>query len=68
MIAKALERAQEGASAEELTRMIVDDTDAAERRIAAAAQRAAEADRQRRAEQRPTPTIDPRPASEGPRG
>ena len=68
LIAKALERAQEGASAEEITRMIVDDTDAAERRIAAAAQRAAEADRQRRAEQRPTPTIDPRPASEGPRG
>ena len=68
LIAKAYERAQEGASAEDITRMIIDDTDAAERRIAAAEQRAAEADRQRRAEQRPAPTIGPRPASEGPRG
>ena len=66
LIAKAYERAQEGASAEDITRMIVEDTDAAERRIAAAEQRAAEADRQRRAEQRPAPTI--RPASEGPQG
>ena len=66
LIAKAYERAQGGASAEDITRMIVEDTDAAERRIAAAEQRAAEADRQRRAEQRPAPTI--RPASEGPRG
>ncbi len=68
LIAKAFERAQEGASAEEITKMIIDDTDAAERRMEAAAQRAAEADRQRRAEQRPAPTIDPRPVSEGPRG
>ncbi len=67
LIAKAYERAQEGANAEEITKMIVDDTEAAERRMAAAAERAAEADRQRRAE-RPTPTIDTRPASEGPRG
>ena len=67
LIAKAFERSQEGASAEEITKMIVDDTDAAERRMVAAAQRAAEAEKQRRAE-RPTPTIDPRPASEGPRG
>ena len=66
LIEKAYERAREGASAEEVTRMIVDEADAAERRMEAAAQRAAESDRQRRAEQRPAPTIDPRPASEGP--
>jgi len=66
LIEKAYERAREGASADEVTRMIVDEADAAERRMEAAAQRAAESDRQRRAEQRPAPTIDPRPASEGP--
>ncbi len=66
LIEKAYERSREGASAEEVTRLIVDEADAAERRMEAAAQRAAESDRQRRAEQRPTPTIDPRPASEGP--
>ena len=62
-----LERLGTTASAEEITRMIVEEADAAERRMAAAAQRAAEADRQRRTE-RPAPTIDPRPAPEGPRG
>ncbi len=66
LIEKAFERAREGMSADEITRMIVAEVDAAERRMAADAQRAAEADRQRRAE-RPAPTIDPRPASEGPR-
>ncbi len=70
LIERAFERSREGASAEEITRMIVDEADEAERRMAAAAQRAAEADKQRRRESegRPSPTIDPRPASEGPRG
>jgi cell division protease FtsH len=67
LIEKAYERAREGMSAEAITQMIVDEVDAAERRMVADAQRAAEADRQRRAE-RPAPTIDPRPASQGPRG
>ncbi|ADI15836.1 ATP-dependent zinc metalloprotease FtsH [Truepera radiovictrix] len=70
LVMKAFERAKEGASAEEITRMIVEESEAAERRMAAAAQRAAEADKQRRreAEGRSSgPAIDTRPAPEGPR-
>ena len=66
LIEQAYRRAQAGDSAEEITRLIVAEAEDAERRIAAAEQRAAENERQRRSE-RPAPTIDPRPASEGPR-
>ncbi len=66
LVAQAHERAKEGDSAEEITAMIIAEAEAAERRVAAAEQRAAENERQRRNE-RPTPTIDPRPAPEGPR-
>ena len=66
LIEQAYRRAQEGDSAEEITRMIIAEAEEAERRIAAAEQRAAENERQRRSE-RPAPTIDPRPAPEGPR-
>ena len=70
LIAKAYKRAQEGASAEEITTMIVGEEEAAERNIEEASRRAseqaAEAERRRRnAEGRSKPPIDPRPSAEG---
>ncbi len=70
LIAKAYERAQEGASAEEITTMIVSEAEAAERSVEEASRRAAEqaeaAERQkRRNEERTKQPIDPRPSAEG---
>ncbi len=70
LIARAYERAQEGASAEEITTMIVGEEEAAERNIEEASRRAAEqaeaAERQkRRNEERTKQPIDPRPSAEG---
>ena len=70
LIAKAYERAQAGASAEEIAEMIVGEEEAAERNIEEASRRAseqaAEAERRRRSsEERSKPPIDPRPSAEG---
>ena len=70
LIAKAYERAQEGASAEAIAEMIVGEAEAAERVIEEASRRAAEqaeaAERQkRRNEERTKQPIDPRPSAEG---
>jgi len=66
LVEKAFRKSREGASAEAITAMILEEAEEAERRMAAAAQREAERARRREAE-RPAPTIEPRPAPEGPR-
>jgi cell division protease FtsH len=69
LVHKALEVSQEGKPAEEITAMIIAETDKSERALEEASRRAAaeaEAQRRRAAEAgRNQPPIDPRPASEG---
>ena len=68
LIQGAFERAQGGASAEELTRWILSEADAAEKRLEESARRVSEPETPRRRVSdsgRPTPPIDPRPTPEG---